>query len=117
MLEAPRGAPRLEGAHPHWRSTLASTFYGFKVLLNSDRVPVFLFGFCTCLDQAVARFWMGLARSFLPGGLQALNQLDQSRLDEWKVWIWVEAFSLKPPILNEWTCLDHCKERPEALQG
>ena len=50
MLETPRSAPRLAGAH----STLASTFHGLRVLSNSD--PVFLFVFCTCLDQAGARF-------------------------------------------------------------
>ena len=39
--------------------------YVFRVLSNSDRAPVFLFVFCTCLDQAGARFGLGLARSFL----------------------------------------------------
>ena len=61
MLEASRRAPRLAGAHPGWRSTLASTFYGFRVLSNADIVPVFLFAFCTRLDQACARFcWVWL---------------------------------------------------------
>ena len=80
MLEAPRRAPRLAGADPRWRSTLTSTFYAFKVLSNSDRAPVFLFVSCTCLDQAGKKVWLGLARGFLPGGLQALNQLHLSRL-------------------------------------
>ena len=80
MLEAPRRAPRLAGADPRWRSTLASTFYAFKVLSNSDRAPVFLFVSCTCLDQAGKKVWLGLARGFLPEGLQALNQLHLSRL-------------------------------------
>ena len=77
MLEAPRRAPRLAGAHPRWRSTLASTFHGFRV----HRAPVFLFVFCTCLDQAGAGFGMGLARGFLPAGLQSLNLLNLSRLE------------------------------------
>ena len=55
MLEAPRRAPRPAGAHPRWRSTLASTFYGLRLLSNSDRAAVFLQFFCTCLDQAGAR--------------------------------------------------------------
>ena len=48
--------------------------------------------FCTCLDQAGAGFGLGLA---LPAGLQALNLLDLSRLDECKVliWVWLEASS------------------------
>ena len=62
MLEAPRHAPRLAGAHPRWRSTFTSTFHGFRVLSNSDRAPVFLFAFCTCS---------------LPGP-QALNQLAEA---------------------------------------
>ena len=33
----------ISGGHPSRRSTLASTFYGFRVLSNSDRAPVFLF--------------------------------------------------------------------------
>ena len=70
MLKAPRRAPRLAGAHPRWRSTLALTFYEFTALSNSDRAPVFLFALCTrllrdgpcpgtCLDQAGARFGLG----------------------------------------------------------
>ena len=46
---------------PHPRLDL----YGFRVLSKSDRAPVFLFDFCTCLDQAGARFELGLARGFL----------------------------------------------------
>ena len=38
---------------------------GFRALSNSDRVSLFLFVFCTCLDQAGARFVLGLARGFL----------------------------------------------------
>ena len=50
---------------PAWGSTLASTFRGFRVLSHSDRARVSLFVFCTCLDQAGARFGLGLARGFL----------------------------------------------------
>ena len=35
---------------------------GFRVSLISDRAPFFLFVFCTCLDQAGARFGLGLTR-------------------------------------------------------
>ena len=38
--------------------------YAFRVLWNSDRAPV-LFVLCTWLDQAGARFGLGLARGFL----------------------------------------------------
>ena len=60
--------------------------YGFRVLSNSDRAPVFVFVFRTCLDQAGARFVLGLARGFLclfwalPGVRRAF-QLDLSRLE------------------------------------
>ena len=59
--------------------------YGFRVLSNSDRAPVFLFVLCTrspcpgtCLDQAGARFGLTLAS----GCLCLLKEsLDLSRLD------------------------------------
>ena len=40
VLGAPRRAPRLEGG---WRTTLASTFYGFRVLSNPERALVLSF--------------------------------------------------------------------------
>ena len=56
------------GAHPdlHEPTAGAPSLYGFRVLLSSGRAPVFLFVFCTCLDQAGGvRFGLGLARGFL----------------------------------------------------
>ena len=39
--------------------------YGFRVLSNSDRAPVFVFVLRAWLEQAGARFGLGLARGFL----------------------------------------------------
>ena len=39
--------------------------YGFRVLSNSDSAPVFLFVLRSWLEQAGARFGLGLARGFL----------------------------------------------------
>ena len=57
---------------------------GFRALSNSDRVPVFLFVFCTCLDQAGARLGLYLARGFLrvslawmPSSLESIWRPDQ----------------------------------------
>ena len=79
MLEAPRRAPGLARAHPRWRSTLASTCYGFKALSNTDRVPVcnMARGLESCVMEALGgsggpKVWGsggpdGLFASDLPG--------------------------------------------------
>ena len=53
--------------------------YGFRVLSNSDRVPVFLFVLCTrlpcpgtCLDQAGARFGLGGCKVWAGSGSMLL---------------------------------------------
>ena len=73
---------------PRWRSTLASTFYGVRVLSNSDRAPVFLL-VCAPVYTSRVQGLVGSGSSFLLGGLQALSQQDLSRPDGCKVWIWV----------------------------
>ena len=95
--------------------------YRFRVLSNSDRAPVLLCVFCSCPDQAAARFGLGLARGFLCllrlslSWRPSLEQMDLSRLDGCKVWVWVWletskiffrwSLGRRPPILNKWTCL------------
>ena len=49
-------SPPLLALHPRL------DLYGFRVLSNSDRAPVFLFVLRTWLEQAGARFGLGLAR-------------------------------------------------------
>ena len=64
MPEVPRRAPRPAGDHPRWRSTLASTFYGFRVLWDSDHSPGFLFVFFL-FRPGGCKIWAG-SRSRLP---------------------------------------------------
>ena len=73
--------------------------YGFRVLSNSDRAPVFLI-FCSCLDQAGARFGLGLARGFLcllrlslawrPSSLEPAGPVQTIRVQGLNL-VWLEA--------------------------
>ena len=99
------------GAHLHGLPPLALhpclDLYGFRVPPTSDRVPVFIFVLCTrllrdwalpCLDQAGARFGLGVT----PSGLVQTRLGSGSRPLVFFRWRpdWM------PPILNKWVlCL------------
>ena len=91
--------------------------HGFRFLSYSDRAPVFLLPFrpggCAVWAESGSRAIVLLRLSLL-GGPRALKQVDLSRLDRCKVWVWVwlgasSFFGRCPnwllPILNKWTCL------------
>ena len=102
-----------------WRSTLASTFKGFGfsrtlIALVSSYV------FCTCLDQAGARFGLGLARGRLcllrldvawrPSSLEPVGPVQTTRvqglgLDLARGLSFSSDEAGWPPILNKWTGL------------
>ena len=94
---------------------LCLDLYGFKVLSNSNRVPVFLLVFCTCLDQAGARFGLGLARSFLcllrlslawrPSSLEPSGpvQMDGFGFGFGSRPVFFRQPGWMPPIMNKWT--------------
>ena len=72
--------------------------YVFRVISNSDPVPVFMFIFRTCLGKAGARFGLGLGRGFLcllrlslawrPSSLEPVGPVQPRR-----VRVCLEAFS------------------------
>ena len=67
------------------------------------------------------KVWLGLARGFLLGGLQALSQLELSRPDGCKVWIWIwlEAFSFfdYTKALSFWASGFSTRQEAKALEG
>ena len=85
--------------------------YGFRVLSNSDRAPVFLFVLCTrlpcpgtCLDQA-GTVWAGsgfrvLVLIEIEPGLIQTRPVGSRPLVFFR---WCPDWM--PPVLNKWTCL------------
>ena len=69
MLEAPRHAPPTGMSPPPLALHSRLDLHGLGVLLSSDRDPVSLFV-----------LYPSISRLALPGGFQALSQLDMSRL-------------------------------------
>ena len=112
------GSTHAAGAHPGWRSTLASTFTGLGFSRTLIAL-VFLIVLCarlpcpgTCLNQAGARFGLALASGCLC--LLRLS-LDLSRLGLCQFGFgggsrpldssFLQMRDWMPPILNKWTCL------------
>ena len=88
MLEALGAHPDLQEPIPASAPPSPQPFAGLGL---SRTLIAFLFSylFLHLSRPGVCKVWLGRARGFLLGGLQALNQLDLSRADGCKVWIWV----------------------------
>ena len=93
VLEVPRRAPRLAGAHPRWRSTLASTFDGFRVLSNPDPALFLLFAYSR-LGWAWAIAKLEASRAWQLYNWWRLEAYEpgvvEFRLKVW-LWSWLEA--------------------------
>ena len=122
MLEAPRRAKSPAGAHLRWPSTFALTFTGLGFSRTLIVLPSSYLFLGTCLDQAGARFGLGLARGFLcllrlslawrPSSLEPSGPVQMDGFGFGFGFgsrpVFFRQPGWMPPIMNKWTggCMD-----------